>query len=287
MHDPHDTPASVDHAVDFSCIGYLAATAVMAAACGGLSRAAIHVLAILAIFSLRAVSSDGHNRFLRALHGWYPMALIPLMYRETGVLSGHFWGRTFDTEVQTWENALFGTSPAMWLSQAAPYRWLSESLHLCYMSWWIMLPLVGGVLWWTDRPHAFARFMWTVVNALFFCYLCFILFPVDGPRQLFPPLDERLQGPVYRACHAVVGRGSADGAAFPSAHVVGALVILACLWRDARRLFWPMLPVCTGLVIATVYGRFHYALDVVVALPLSARLLYVLSAWPSERFPTE
>ncbi len=41
-----------------------------------------------------------------------------------------------------------------------------------------------------------------------------------------------------------------------------------------RRFFWGMLPFGTGLILATLAGRFHYGIDVLMAVPM---LLGVLS----------
>jgi hypothetical protein len=64
-------------------------------------------------------------------------------------------------------------------------------------------------------------------------------------------------------------RGGARGGAFPSAHVSGALVVSLVAWRHQRRLAYLLVPITAGVVIATVYGRFHYALDTLAGAGLA------------------
>ncbi len=55
--------------------------------------------------------------------------------------------------------------------------------------------------------------------------------------------------------------GSAKGAAFPSSHVAGAVVIWLLAWKLSRGVFWAFAPVVPALILGTVYGGFHYAVD--------------------------
>ena len=64
-------------------------------------------------------------------------------------------------------------------------------------------------------------------------------------------------------------RGGARGGAFPSAHVSGALVVLLVAWRHHRRLAVALVPIVVGLIVATVYGRFRYAVDAIAGIGLA------------------
>jgi membrane-associated phospholipid phosphatase len=69
--------------------------------------------------------------------------------------------------------------------------------------------------------------------------------------------------------HQVSARGGARGGAFPSAHVSGAAVVTLVAWRHQRRLAYLLVPITGGLLIATVYGRFHYVLDTLAGAGLA------------------
>ena len=44
------------------------------------------------------------------------------------------------------------------------------------------------------------------------------------------------------------------------------MVALICAWRYARRVGYVLLPLVTAICIATVYGRYHYVVDVVAGI---------------------
>jgi len=60
--------------------------------------------------------------------------------------------------------------------------------------------------------------------------------------------------------------GRVHGGAFPSAHVVGALVPWLAARRFARRLAWGMAPLVLGVLVSTVYGGYHYVADILAGL---------------------
>jgi membrane-associated phospholipid phosphatase len=53
--------------------------------------------------------------------------------------------------------------------------------------------------------------------------------------------------------------------AFPSGHALIAMLVLVLSWRLHRRVFWWLLPFATGLILATMYLRYHYVVDVLAA----------------------
>jgi len=51
--------------------------------------------------------------------------------------------------------------------------------------------------------------------------------------------------------------------------VSGAVVVILVAWQRQRRLAYLLAPVTGGLLIATVYGRFHYVLDTIAGASLA------------------
>jgi membrane-associated phospholipid phosphatase len=60
--------------------------------------------------------------------------------------------------------------------------------------------------------------------------------------------------------------------------VSGAIVMMLVAWRHQRRLAYLLAPIIVGLMVATVYGRFHYVLDTAAGLVLG---LAAVSIYPS------
>ncbi|MGH7476056.1 MAG: phosphatase PAP2 family protein [Longimicrobiales bacterium] len=241
-----------------------------------LSLACAHALLILLI--LRPAPGD---RMLRpvvhaapraagALHAWYPLLLVPLFYAELPLLNQSIHGsRYFDPLILSWERTLFAGQPSRELAGAAPWRWLSESLHAAYLSYYPIIYLPP--IWIALRRGAAARdsTIFAVMLTFFVHYLLFIAFPVEGPRYRFPQPDGTTgRGPLQALTHAILEAGSSRGAAFPSAHVGIAAAQCVNAYRHHARLLVPLVPITIGLSIGAVYGGFHYAVDVIAGAGL-------------------
>jgi membrane-associated phospholipid phosphatase len=138
---------------------------------------------------------------------------------------------------------------------------------------------VGSYWYLTGQKAKFHELVYLVSVTLTASYLFFALFPVDSPFYVFPPLGEPFEGHFfYDLVHFVAGQGGARGGAFPSSHVSVATVVLLVLWSRERRLAFALLPIVVGLILATVYGRFHYALDVVAGLTLGVTVFGAFTA---------
>ena len=117
-------------------------------------------------------------------------------------------------------------------------------------------------------------------------YLFFILLPVDSPYYLSQRLGPPLSGHFFfDLVHQMSARGGARGGAFPSAHVSGAVVVSLVAWRHQRRLAYLLVPITGGLMIATVYGRFHYVLDTLAGAGLAIAVVVVYSTSLRRRRP--
>jgi len=223
----------------------------------------LHVLLILAILLLRRQTGPRWT----LLRECYSVPLVPLLYMEIDTLSGLAGGRVYDSTVLAWEHALFGEpSPAMWLSERLPWYSLSELLHLCYLSYYLLFFVLAVRLYRRVNKSDFQNYLWLAHPACFVAYLVQVFFPVQGPRPLFPPLAEHLQGPFWRFCHFLCGQGAAGAAAFPSGHVTLATVVALAAHRYDRAASRWLTPLCLGLTISTVYGRFHYAVDAIAGM---------------------
>jgi membrane-associated phospholipid phosphatase len=211
----------------------------------------------------------------RLLGDWYPLLLVSALYSEIGVLNRSA-GRSFDSLVQTWEQALFGTQPSVEWIRAQPWPWLSVLLHLGYLSYYFIVAGAPLMLWIAGRREA-ARFTLLYSLATFYvCFSIFLVFPVAGPRYLFP-LAQNAAAKVAPAVltQRLLDTGAAWGTAFPSSHVAVTLVasILAC--RGWRILGWFFIPAAVLLTVGTVYGQLHYATDALAGGLLAGVVLLV------------
>jgi membrane-associated phospholipid phosphatase len=267
--------------VDYLTAAYLAATAIVAltsASVLGLGIAALHVAAIVLI-GRAAPGSLPNHRFLLFFRLFYPIALTPLLYLELAPLNQLHVTGYFDPSVMRWEEAMFGDQLAMVFSDWYGRLWFSETLHLGYFSYYLIVPGAAVAAYVLKGPRSLERASFTIALAFFSCYLCFAVFPVAGPRYDFPLIaGEAAEGRIIRLVHSILESGSSKGTAFPSSHVAATVSAWLATGRESKRVFWIMAPFAVSLTLGTVYGRFHYGIDATVGL-LVAAIAYAATPW--------
>jgi membrane-associated phospholipid phosphatase len=206
---------------------------------------------------------------------FYPVIVVVLLYTEVGVLNTAM-GVSHDALVQSWEQALFGSQPSLDWIRAQPWPWLSAILHLAYMSYYVIVPGAPLGLWLAGRRRESAETMLRIMATFYVCYTIFLLFPVAGPRYLFP-MAENAATAVAPAqwVHAILKGGSAWGTAFPSSHVAVALVAALSALLGWRKLGVPLVVLAVLLALGTVYGQFHYAIDAIAGAIVGVAMLAV------------
>ena len=207
---------------------------------------------------------------LRVIRDWHPLILFPLLYKEVELLAAVIGDWRLSAAIPAWEAALFRGQPSLYLSEQLPFVPLSEYLHFCYLSHLVVIPLIAAYWYVSGRRTAFGELLLMLSIVLLGSYLFFILLPVDSPYYLWRRLGPPLSGHFFiDLVHQMSASGGARGGAFPSAHVSSAVVVLLVAWRHQRRLAYLIVPITVGVMVATVYGRFHYALDSLVGAALA------------------
>jgi membrane-associated phospholipid phosphatase len=228
----------------------------------------IHIAAVLGILSLHFVPGP-LSPLLQFVRDWYVLATILLFYWGVKPLTQMVFQGMFDDRIVRWENRLFKGQPSTYLSARFPSVALSEYLHLCYLSYYFIPVFLPTMLYFRGKGEAFFETLFAELFTFNLCLIWYIFFPVAGPRYSSEKIDESLSSrPLCRLTHAILSRASTKGAAFPSSHSALAIVVLLCGARYDLVSFVILFPFCTGLVVGTVYGRFHYALDAVAGVLL-------------------
>lgn len=288
--------------VDYATQAYIAFVALLVLVFHGSRLAAwpwviaAHVIGFGLIHLLiHAAAAYPQNRLLNFLRHFYPILLYTAFYRETELLNQMFHAGYLDEHFLRLEPQLFGMQPGLDLMQRFPFRWLAELLYAAYFSYYIMIGGVGIVLLWRDRRQ-FAHFVSVVSFVFYVCYTIYIFVPVVGPRIVYSGLvEEPLPSDVmpivstevpasvqdavfFRIMGWIYDRFEATGAAFPSSHVAVALCTLFFSFRYLRRVRYVHLVAAILLCISTVYGRYHYVVDVVAGIAAAA-VLVPLGNW--------
>jgi membrane-associated phospholipid phosphatase len=202
------------------------------------------------------------SRALRLLRDFYPLPALILFYAEYSWLAHLTGGGMHDAVVAGLEQRIFGMQPSQELRHMLPWPWLSEYLHGAYFAYYLVPLLLTGTLYAQGHWRAFQESLTTLLLAFFACGLVFISFPVAGPYHHFGAPDlGALGGGMATLTHRIIEHGSSVGTAFPSSHTAVAVAVWLAALRLSPRIFWLQALIVPALVLATVYGGFHYAVD--------------------------
>jgi membrane-associated phospholipid phosphatase len=294
--------------IDYATQGYLLAIALLVVFFHGKAVAdwplliAAHGVTITLVhwlIQLHARRQPGW--WLDFLRHFYPVLLYAALYRETAALNQMFVTSNLDPFFIRLERRVFGCQPSLKLMTDWPHPVVSELFYAAYFSYYLMIAGVGLALFFRNR-NQFLHYV-SVMSFLFYvCYLTYIFLPVTGPLIFFKitehPLPNDIQpaevpaypaavqaGPFYQIMAFIYRLFEAPGAAFPSSHVVVAIGTLYFSFLYLKRIRVLHLVMILLLCVATVYCRYHYALDVAAGI-VTAAVFIPTGNWLYSRFRT-
>jgi membrane-associated phospholipid phosphatase len=211
----------------------------------------------------------------RLLAEFYPVLFVTAAYKEVGILNSAR-GVSYDLTVQAWDQAIFGGQPSFDWVRAWPWPWLSTVLVSAYLSYYFIVAGAPLGLWLSGRREAAKQTILRIMATFYLCYAIYLLFPVAGPRYLFP-LARNAATAVAPAMFAqrLLNAAAAWGTAFPSSHVAVSAVASLSAFRFWRPFGAWLVAVSALLWLATVYGQFHYAVDALAGLAVGVAMLWV------------
>lgn len=165
---------------------------------------------------------------------------------------------------------MFGVQPTVWAEKFI-HPWLTEIFSFCYMIFFVFAPLVALTLYLQKRRIEFRNTLVSVILCFYTGYFLYVIFPAVPPRIALKDMYTlHFNGTLIAdaALRIVNVLPSDSRAAFPSLHSAVTLLSLLFAWKYVRKLFWIMLPFCTGLMLSTVYLRHHYVIDLLAGFAL-------------------
>ena len=207
-------------------------------------------------------------------HAWYPLVIPLVAFPEAALLHDLFVEEWRDRYLLAFEATLFPQPPTVWLGSFSSVVF-SEILQLGYLSYFLFLPIVAVLLYLRPNQQPFFALMAATMLGYVICYTIFLIFPTEGPARTLRHLHTQPLpfGPLY-ATVLFIQKAGTHGNAFPSAHVVGAVVPVIFAWRYVPKLAPWLVPLLILMCIGAVYDRYHYASDMVGGLIIGA-----VSAW--------
>jgi membrane-associated phospholipid phosphatase len=214
---------------------------------------------------------------------WYPHLFFLFCFEELAHLMTLVTPHWQDAKLITVDYWLTGVHPSIWLEPfATPFR--NDAMQLIYFTYFAYLVIVGGVLYFRRDWHGYWSVMTYSMVGYMIGYFIAMFFPIESPWFSMAgwwkgPLHG---GPFTAMMNFIEHYGRVRGAAFPSAHVTGATAALWGAWKFRRWLFWALLPVFLCMCFSTIWGRYHYVVDVLAGM-VTGTLGYVIASWIIER----
>lgn len=196
--------------------------------------------------------------------------LVNLVYWQLGPVVGHLRSRAWDPALLVADRKLMTETPSV-LLEAWCTPVLTEILSACYMLFFpaVLAAFVAGIV--LSEPQG-ARLFDGLISIYAFGFLGYSLIPAAGPHLAMPEAFSSSQtgGILTTTNAALVAEGSNRVDVFPSLHTAITVFLMAWLRTRHRRIFMILLLPAAGLCLATLYLRYHYAVDVVAGIALAA-----------------
>ncbi|MDP2157778.1 MAG: phosphatase PAP2 family protein [Nitrospirota bacterium] len=170
---------------------------------------------------------------------------------------------------------LFGGHPTVMMERIM-HPLLTDLLQIAYSSYYFLAITLGAVLLIRKDEKAFDRSLFLIMFCFYLSYAGYLIFPALGPRFTMNHLQNAelqglLVGPIQELLNRLEG---IKRDAFPSGHTGIALTVLFLAFKFEKKLFWIFVPFVSALIFSTVYLRYHYVVDVLAGIILTALTLF-------------
>ncbi len=197
---------------------------------------------------------------------FYPLIFMFTVFESFFMILPYFNPRDYDRQLAEMDFWLFGVHPTVWIEQWVK-PWLTDLLYLVYF---IYYPFPLFILVWLYKKGKFTAldrsvFLLLVVN--YGAYITYFFVPAMGPRYFEPIMQlqtKSLDGillavPIRNLIH-FFEPNKFD--AFPSLHIATTLTTLVIMAKYNKKMFLIFIPLFLGILVAVVYCRFHYVVDI-------------------------
>ena len=228
---------------------------------------------VLVLAILHCLSRWNLSRHWRTVRDLFPIACVLLAYQQMGWFAQPHEAFDLENAWVVWDRLIladFGLKGAIELFGPA----LPGLLELLYVLTYVLAPAGYLILLACGRRDRADRFLALYAGSAVAAYALFPYFPSEPPRAVFPGELFPSYDTLFRKLNWwILGGAGIHTSVFPSGHVSSAFgcafgLLLALPERKAFGA--TMTAVACGIAVATVYGRYHYAVDAVAGLATSA-----------------
>ncbi|MBF8296105.1 MAG: acidPPc protein [Bacteroidetes bacterium] len=258
-----------------------------------LELVAINVAVIVVVLFLAWGAEEKKTRLLIGLHRWYCYLIIIFIFKELYLMVRPIHPRDYDQVLIAIDRWVFGVNPTQWMAQFA-HPVVTEILQIAYFSYYILFIILGVELYRRYAIEDFDKAAFMIVYGFYLSYLGYFLLPGVGPRFTlhdFSLLETELPGVfLTNTLRAIINAGESipqirDHAidlvqrdVFPSGHTQLTIIVMTLGFRYRLKARWLLLSLGSLLILATMYLRYHYVVDLV-----AGALLAWFTVWSGDK----
>ena len=224
---------------------------------------------------------------LDRVRDWYPVPLILLAFREMGWMALPHTSRAFENYWVLLDRRLlndWGLKAV--IESLGPV--LPNLLELSYLLVYVM-PIVTVAVFYIygarDRlDDAYSILLFGTLTA----YAMYPFFPSEPPRTVFPLDDLPMLSALRRLNLFFVGSYGIHTSVFPSGHSAAAFSAAFAVMKLVPERPWlgrGFLVLAVLIGFASIYGRYHFAIDAVAGLVLAGLAVGLSSLWRRQSNP--
>ena len=237
----------------------------------GRNMAVPFVMGACAVLLILALASINRRGFVIA-RDWIAPPLVLLAYREMDWFTPARLEHRLEHAWIVWDRMLLDDWAVRRVIEFA--GWLPHAyLEFCYLLVYGIPAFTIAVMYVWRQRDLLDRVLFVYLLGTLLAYALFPFFPSEPPRTVFPGADLPGMNSAFRRFNLFLVRGyGIHSSVFPSAHVSSAFSAAwaVLLFVPAhRKAGWAMLIYAVSVALATVYGRYHYAVDAVAGLGIS------------------
>jgi membrane-associated phospholipid phosphatase len=240
--------------------------------------AVINLAIIAGILLLARGAEEKKTRLLIGLHRWYCYLIILLIFKEIYLMVHPIHPTDYDQLLIAIDHWMFGTNPTQWIGRFT-HPVLTEILQIAYFSYYILFIILGVELFRRRAIQDFDTAAFLIVYGFYLSYIGYFALPGVGPRFTlhdFSALETDLPGlwltPWLRS---IINAGESippsfvdavkfvQRDVFPSGHTQLTLIVMVLGFRYKLGSRWLLLGLGSLLIVATIYLRYHYVIDLI------------------------
>jgi len=230
------------------------------------------LLAIALVAVLAVGESRGNPLFFSIARDWAPLVLTLIAYREMDWFTPLAWDHHLEFRWIAFDRSLlYGWGFQRAIESVGAL--LPTYLEFCYLLVYAVGPFTVAVLYLEHRRNRVNQVLLLYLLGTLLAYALFPFFLSQPPRTLFGDSDLPTVMTALRRINLWIVTGyGIHSSVFPSAHVSSAFSAgwaLLLYLPDRKRYGVGMLIYAASVSVAAVYGRYHYAVDVLAGCGVS------------------